>query len=108
MILRTRLFSQTVTLQSYTGEDAYGAPTYGTIYTVKCREETNLEYLREHFGELGITNTVMYVISKTYEPKYNDKVTTLSGAVFPVQYVLTNRDENGTAQFYTIVLGARS
>lgn len=108
MVLRTRLFSQRITIQSFTGVDAYNAPTYGTTYAnLHCREETNLEYLRAQFGELGITNTVMHVISPTYAPKFNDKVTLLDGQVFPIQYVLSNRDENGTVQFYTILMGIR-
>lgn len=101
----TRLFSQNITIEQFTGKDGYNVPTYGTLYNVKCREETDFVYLRENFRELQTTDTVLYVLSPVYTPQIEDRVTFISGEQFPIKHIIRNRNDIGTIKFYTVIMG---
>jgi len=101
----TRLFSQTITIQEFVSIDAYNHASYGTVHTVKCREETDYNYLRDNFREIQTSDSFVYVYSPNYVPKINDKVTLIDGNIYPIKQIIRNRNDIGEVKFYTIQLG---
>jgi hypothetical protein len=105
MPISTRLFSQKITIAPFLTRDGYNEPTYGPSYPAQCREETDYHYIRDTFGEIATSSTVLYVYSPKNTPYIEDKVTLIDSTFYPIKHILHNRNDNGKVEFYTIVIG---
>ena len=107
MAFSTKLFNLPIRINPFVSRNEYNVVTYGTPVIAYGREETSLEYRRENFTELGITHTIIYAYSPRYMPTIEDTATLQSGAVYPILNILSNRNDRGKVEFYTIILGDR-
>jgi len=54
------LLTQTVEHRAYTGQDAYGKPTYGAPVTRRCRIEYQVQTVGNQQGQERTSNTALY------------------------------------------------
>lgn len=72
------LMVQTVTLTPWTGQNAYGEPTYGTAVSYTARVEGKVRMVRDSIGVERVSTVAVYLATTTsISPK--DKLTLPSG-----------------------------
>lgn len=92
----TDLMPDTITVNSYTGADKYGNPTYSTSSnTYSARVVDKQKLVRADNGEEQVAKTTVYVASTgSIDP--NDKITLPDNSTPPVLSVDAFPDEDGT------------
>lgn len=91
------LMIESVTLQPYTGQDAYGVPTYGTGVSYAARVSLKNELVRAHDGREIASRGKVYVAMDTV-PDVRSKLTLPSGyqpTQPPILDVQPEQDELG-------------
>lgn len=91
------LFSQTITIAPYSGQNSYGESTWGTAVSYAARVEGKMQMVRDSLGAERVSSVTCYVATTTaISPK--DKLTLPSGwtpASPPILAVQRQTDELG-------------
>lgn len=78
MAISTRLFFQTITVETWTGNDGYGAPTFGPPVAYRGRVVAQTKRLTNAQGEEIVSNSTVYLDSRgTFSGK--DRITLPEG-----------------------------
>lgn len=92
-----------ITVEPYTGSDAYGSYTYGSATTYKARVQGKTQLVMNMAGEESVSHITIYVGTSVIGPK--DRITLPSPFTPTVPNILDVRyvsDESG--QHHSVVL----
>lgn len=99
--------TETITLEPYVGQDAYGAPTYGTAVPYSARVSLQNQLVRSHDGREMASRGKVYVAMTTV-PDVRSRLTLPSSyqpTVMPLLDVQPENDETSVLNHVVLVLG---
>lgn len=89
------MLTETVQHQAYTGQNGYGAPTYGPAVLRACRVEFKVQPVRTGQGEEYTSDTHIF-FDVDFTLQLRDKVLLEDGTAPQIQAVHQYKDEFGT------------
>lgn len=90
------LMPHTVTIAHKTGQDQYGAPTWGVATSWQARVESMVKMVRDANGLQAVSQSQVY-LAGVAGTGIRDKVTLPNGTSPPILSVLTMPDETGNS-----------
>lgn len=99
------MLTETITQTPYTGQDAYGLPTYGSAFQRAAAVQLRWERLTTPIGQEP--RSVTFVICDSDPPiKLQDKITLADGTSPPIQhvYAVPDREHPGILHHWELRL----
>lgn len=98
------LLTEALMIRHYTGQDAYGKPTYGAAQTYPAREEFRIRKILDQAGQERISRAKVF-FDRNVSIGLRDQVTLSDGTVPPILAVYAVRDTAGALHHSEVFFG---